>query len=180
MNFAGRIFNAPPARKSLYRALLGGFAGFAGYTCFYQFSRFVSLSKEWKSIEDDINKFEPVELKGRDAKYYPWLKENSIKNWEYKIVKVKGYFKDERFFVRRKRDDKDGYLVFAPFITAYEGIEMDDRSNINPNVEFGLFVNLGWVPLDNKDDITMGNDPVPLLVITFQMNFINLLNINNI
>lgn len=39
---------------------------------------------------------------------------------------------------------------------------MDDRSTMNPNVEFGLFVNLGWVPLDNKDDITMGNDPVPL------------------
>lgn len=77
---------------------------------------------------------------------------------------MKGYFKDERFFVRRVRDNKDGYLVFAPFITATEGLEMDDRSTINPNAEFGLFVNLGWVPLENKNDITMGNDPVPLLV----------------
>jgi len=29
-----------------------------------------------------------------------------------------GYFKEERFFVARKRDGKVGYLVFAPFITA--------------------------------------------------------------
>ena len=35
--------------------------------------------------------------------------------------------------------------------------------NLNPNVETGIFVNLGWVPKENKDDIEMGSEPVPLL-----------------
>jgi len=41
-----------------------------------------------------------------------------MKNWEYKVIKIKGWFREERFFVRRSRDGKDGYLVFAPFITS--------------------------------------------------------------
>lgn len=46
------------------------------------------------------------------------------------MVKTKGYFNEDRFFVRKNKDsnlflyykliDIPGYLVFAPFITAID------------------------------------------------------------
>jgi surfeit locus 1 family protein len=103
-------------------------------------------------IEEDIGKYKPVELRGFNAKLYPWFREDNLNDWEYKLVKIKGYFKEQRFFVRRKRDNKEGYLVFAPFITAREVYDTNEESPNYP-AEFGLMVNLGWVPLDNKNDI---------------------------
>ena len=72
----------------------------------------------WNKIYESLDKFDPIELKGLDLKCYPWYRDNNLKNWEYKLVKLRGYFKDERFFVRRARDGRMGYLVFAPFITS--------------------------------------------------------------
>jgi len=34
------------------------------------------------------------------------------------LVKLYGYFRDERVFIKREREGKDGYLVIAPFVTA--------------------------------------------------------------
>jgi hypothetical protein len=31
---------------------------------------------------------------------------------------LRGYLKDERFFVRRERNGKAGYLVFGAFVTS--------------------------------------------------------------
>ena len=35
---------------------------------------------------------------------------NNLNEWEYKLVKVQGYFKDQRFFIKRARDGRQGYL----------------------------------------------------------------------
>jgi len=37
------------------------------------------------------------------------------------------------------------------------------QHDANLPVEFAVFVNLGWVPTENKDDIEMSSEPVPLL-----------------
>jgi len=76
---------------------------------------------------------------------------------------MRGYFKEERFFIRRERGGKNGYLVFAPFVTALRKPMAPGNESINPPYEHSIWVNLGWVPSENKEDITMGNDPVPLL-----------------
>lgn len=46
---------------------------------------------------------------------------NAARDWEYKYVRMTGYFREERFFIKREKDGKKGYLVFAPFVTATEG-----------------------------------------------------------
>ena len=35
----------------------------------------------------------------------------------------------------------------------------------NPHGEISIFVNLGWVPIENKNDVEMSSEPVPLLEI---------------
>jgi len=143
--------------------LLGGFAALTGYTAFYQFESYLCKTKYFSKIQEDLAKFTPIEIKDQDAVIYPWLKEPTIKNWEYKLIKIKGYFKEERFFIRRQRGDKEGYLVFAPFVTARTKLESDPNSTANPPLETSIFVNLGWVPLENKGDIEMSSEPVPVL-----------------
>jgi len=40
-----------------------------------------------------------------------------------------GYFKTDRFFVRREKEGKEGYLVFAPFVTAFESVDHSVTNN---------------------------------------------------
>lgn len=74
---------------------------------------------------------------------------------------MRGYFKDQRFFVRRKRDGKEGYLVFAPFVTALERVNHRLKQKDLLPVEYSVFVNLGWVPLENKKDVELGGEVCP-------------------
>lgn len=95
---------------------------------------------------------------------YPWnVGKNAIKDWEYKLVKLRGCFREERFFIRRERDGKDGYLVFAPFTTAKLFGHPDGSDESAKRVEFSLFVNLGWVPKENLKDIERTTEAVPIL-----------------
>ena len=87
-----------------------------------------------------------------------------MKDWEYKLVKLKGYFKDQRFFVRRRRDGKEGFLVFAPFVTAIERVNHRLKQKDLLPVEYSVFVNIGWVPLENKKDVELGGEVSPPLV----------------
>lgn len=79
------------------------------------------------------------------------------------MIKIKGWFKEERFFVSRNRDGKKGYLVFAPFVTSTKKNETDANSFSNTPSDNTVFVNLGWVPLENKDDIEMSGEVTPAL-----------------
>ena len=65
--------------------------------------------------------------------------------------------------VKRSRDGKAGYLVFAPFVTSTRKVESDHNSAINTPNDTTVFVNLGWVPSENKEDIEMSGEPVPLI-----------------
>jgi len=104
----------------------------------------------------------PIEIRDYDAVIYPWYR-TTLRDWEYKIVKMQGYFKEDRFFIRRERAGKEGYLVFAPFITSIKSTDHTGDNPANPNVETGIFVNLGWVPLENRSDIELSNEPIPAL-----------------
>lgn len=79
------------------------------------------------------------------------------------MVKLYGYFRDERVLVRRERDGRSGFLVFAPFVSSrYQYDHDDDQSKIACTT---VMVNLGWVPKENRKDITMGSEPLGTTVI---------------
>lgn len=60
----------------------------------------------------------PKTIWGPHAVNYPWVTDKK-KNHEFDIVKMRGYFKEERFFVQKSKDGKLGYAVFAPFVTSH-------------------------------------------------------------
>ena len=80
---------------------------------------------------------------------------------------MRGYFKEERFFVQKTKDGKDGYAIFAPFVTSHA------NNQSHPLVTFvavnasGIMVNLGWVPLENRGEVALDNEPLGKLVIFF-------------
>jgi len=110
-----------------------------------------------------LAEFKPQAITGYDALHYPWYRHNAVDKWEYKLVKLQGYFKEERFFVRKARDGRAGYFVFAPFITAYLDYNPTKTTTVNYPVEKGIWVNLGWVPLENINDIERSTEPLPLM-----------------
>lgn len=160
---------ASPSRASSSRLyskfVIGSLTALCSYGFLWQYTKYQASSKRWARIYESLNKFEPTPIEGRSAKLYPWYFSRSLDDWEYKLIKMKGYFKDERFFVRRTRDGRLGYLVFAPFVTAVEDLDYVKReANQNPPVEVTILVDMGWVPLENKKDIELGNEPIPPLV----------------
>jgi surfeit locus 1 family protein len=91
--------------------------------------------------------------------------QGNLDDWEYKLVKIRGYFKEHRIYVRRRKDGKDGYAVFAPFITASENLSPDPTAPVeHPQIaEHGVMVNLGWIPVENKNEVKGTDEPLPLV-----------------
>ncbi len=159
--FASRTSNEA-ARRRVFYTVFGSLTAAAGYGCYFQMQRHAQSTQRWSKINENLSSFKPYNVRGQEALYYPWYTGRLI-DWEYKLVKLRGYFREERFFVRRERDGQVGYLVLAPFIT---GIVDNDnsRQGQNPPNEHAVIINLGWVPKDNLDDIQMSSEPIPLLV----------------
>jgi len=151
------------SRKKAVNFLVGGVATISAFGAYHQLREYTESKGKWDKIYNNLQEFNPKELKGPDAKYYPWYRSNDIDDWEYRLVKIRGYFREDRFFVRREREGRTGYMVLAPFITAIEDYEPLRTTAANQQCEYGLMVNLGWVPIENKGDITRAADPLPLL-----------------
>ena len=154
----------PRGTSSAGKIVLGAIGALTGYGALYHYNQYLNLSSRWKQIQESVAHEQPIEIDGFDAKSYPWVRENNVKDWEYKLVKLKGYFKDQRFFVRRRRDGKEGFLVFAPFVTAIERVNHRLKQKDLLPVEYSVFVNIGWVPLENKKDVELGGEVSPPLV----------------
>jgi len=144
--------------RKAFLGIMGALTSLATLGCTWQLRRYKESRNRWDTVNKELENFTPTELAGYDAKNYPWIR-GSLSDWEYRLVKFTGYYKQERFFVRSARGGRAGYAVFAPFVTAVE----DPEGKINPTSEYGLMVNLGWVPKDNKDDIEMSHDPYPCI-----------------
>mmetsp|Transcript_3902 Transcript_3902/g.4336 ORF Transcript_3902/g.4336 Transcript_3902/m.4336 type:complete len:300 (+) Transcript_3902:32-931(+) len=151
-------------RKALSVLAAACTVGF-GYMSFWEGRKYSKLSSKFNTVRSEIEKFEPFVLEGADAAVYPWYRNNNLEEeWEYKLVKIQGYFKEERFFIARERDGKKGYLVMAPFITSTRKYSKVIKPvEANKTLESGLLVNLGWVPAENKDDIELSAEPLPLI-----------------
>lgn len=154
------VTRTSPGNKSLITLFLG-FTGLCGYGWYTQYQKYQQTRARWEQITQDIVKGEPTQIRGVDAKFYPWVSEG-VEKWEQKLVNIRGYYRDERFFVKRCRRGTEGYLVFAPFITAREQVSHRVTS-ANPPVDFGVMVCIGWVPKDKKDQVTLGGEVSPLL-----------------
>jgi len=151
---------AAAAQKRAFVGIMGALSSVAAYGCFWQLRKYQESSNRWNKVFTNLEEYAPTELKGYDAKYYPWVR-GTLSDWEYKLVKLQGYFKEERFFVRKTKDGRVGYCVFAPFVTAMDDYDLKKDTNANPMLEYAVMVNLGWVPIENKDDIEMGSEPIP-------------------
>lgn len=152
------------------RFVIASLTALCGYGFVWQYRKYKSTSETWSKTMKSLNEFKPIEIEGQNALSYPWFYNRNLKDWEYKLVKMKGYFKDERFFIRRARDGRLGYMVFAPFVTAVQKTDFVARETVvNTPVEITILVNLGWVPVENKKDIELGNQPIPPLVIYWKI-----------
>jgi len=103
----------------------------------------------------------PKTIFGKDAFQYPWSN-NPNKNYEFDIVKMRGYFKEERFFVQKSKDGKKGYAVFAPFVTSHTNLNTHPYRGPQTNV-CGIMVNLGWVPVDSRNEVGLDSEPLGTL-----------------
>lgn len=54
-------------------------------------------------------------------------------------------------------------MVFAPFVTAVERLNHRLKQKDLLPVEYSVFVNIGWVPLENKKDVELGGEVSPAL-----------------
>jgi surfeit locus 1 family protein len=162
------------AQKRAFVGIVGALSSVAAYGAFWQLRNYQESSNRWSKVFSELDEFKATELKGQDAKYYPWVR-GSLSDWEYRLVKLQGYFKEERFFVRKTKDGRTGYCVFAPFVTAMDDYDLKKDTNANPMLEYGLMVNLGWVPIENKDDIEMGTEPIPPLDATEEAEDLDLI-----
>lgn len=146
------------------RIALAALSAITGYGAFYHYTQYRNVSAKWQSIKATVADQTTVDLNGLDARFYPWVRDNNVKDWEFKRVTLRGYFKDERFFVRRQRDGKDGFLVFAAFVTAVDRVNHRLKQKDLLPIEHSVFVNLGWVPFDRKGDVELGGEVVAPLV----------------
>ena len=48
-----------------------------------------------------------------------------------------------------------GFLVFAPFYTSIDHLPLARRQTMSKPVSNGIMLNLGWVPADKKDEISV-------------------------
>jgi surfeit locus 1 family protein len=137
--------------------------GFFGLTTGSMALAFSNCSKEesiyLEKAKHKLNsQSEPKTICGPDASQYPWSN-NPNKNYEFDLVKMRGYFKEERFFVQKTKDGKKGFAVFAPFVTSHQDLNTHPNRLPNTNAS-GIMVNLGWVPVDRKSEISLDSEPL--------------------
>ncbi|CAD8044894.1 unnamed protein product [Paramecium primaurelia] len=153
-----QVFNSFAQRQSngIIKLLAYGVFFGGAYGCVWHQWKGGQQKQLYEKVENEITEWKPININGLNASRYPWAQ--NIRQWEYKLVKLYGYFRDERFFVRREREGRDGFLVFAPFVTAlqFNDTEQDPEQTTKSQV----MVNLGWVPKDNISDIQMGQEPI--------------------
>jgi SURF1 family len=153
--------------KRFFVSLLSLYTGVTVYGCGCNFLRYVAESERITKNLKNLNENQPISLSAGDHLHYPWYLEG-IDKWEYKLVKMIGYFREERVFVRRVRNGQEGFLVLAPFVTANKFQDPSLRATgQNYPLEPALIVSLGWVPHENVEDIEMSSEVLPLLVSPF-------------
>ncbi|KAL4446921.1 hypothetical protein ABPG74_014893 [Tetrahymena malaccensis] len=109
--------------------------------CRWQYNRYHYSINKWKVLDEQFQKEEPDQIQFSNL---PWqeqlIKTNklNIEDFEYRLIRLKGLLKGQRFFIHRHQDGRPGYLIVAPFI--------DSTQNTNN----ALVVNLGWIPSNMK------------------------------
>lgn len=159
--------------KRFFVSLLSLYTGVTAYGCGCSYLRYLSESQRISRNLEGLNSNRPLELTPDQHLHFPWYVDG-IDNWEYQLVKVRGYFNQERFFVRKERNGKGGYIVLAPFITSTRFQDQTVRaSGQNYPLEYGVMVSLGWVPEENLGDIQMTQEVLPLLVFPFSFSHLS-------
>lgn len=151
------------SQKGLFVVVMGGLTGTAITACRWQYNRYLESKRRWDTIFETLRAEKPFTLTPKEQVDFPWAKDsNEILAWEYKLVKIRGRLKRERYFIRRFKEGRLGYVVLAPLITA----SATEDSNQAP-AETGIIVNLGWVPHEYRDEYEKNGNLVPINVFFF-------------
>jgi surfeit locus 1 family protein len=80
-------------------------------------------------------------------------------------VKIRGYLGPGRVFVRKDKDGKKGYSIFAPFYTAQQNLDNNPKYKTRTSSELkaGLSVDLGWVPIEHRKEISINTNPLEVI-----------------
>jgi len=81
-------------KKIAYQVLLAGLGLGTGYGAILKFWQFSNTSAQLDKAHKQFEQFLPVNIKGSNARIYPWISGNDINTWEYKMVTLKGYFRN--------------------------------------------------------------------------------------
>jgi cytochrome oxidase assembly protein ShyY1 len=127
---------------------LGGLTAIACTGCYWQTQRYYQKKDRWTTIEQELSKFRPYELKGEESSNFPWFRDDKIDDWEYHLVKLKGRLGPDRIFVRKPFEGRMGFDVMAPLYTSER-----TKSNDTALLENGIIVDLGWVPAEKKEEV---------------------------
>lgn len=154
-----------PARSQLYTNrglgyLFGIAAGVAGGFSFHLRRRALEEERRQAEAVELANSQPPYELTGLETKNYPWI--GKLNDWEYRQIKARGYFSPDRLLVRKVKDGKVGYSVFAEFFThmADGDPHAKYRQSLGQPVSHGVLVNLGWIPDEAREDIYQSVQPI--------------------
>jgi len=80
-------------------------------------------------------------------------------------VKIRGYLGPGRIFIRKDKDGKKGYSVFAPFYTAAQSLDNNPKfsTHSKSKMEVGVTVDLGWVPIEHRKEISITTNPLEVI-----------------
>ena len=117
---------------------------------------------ELKTISSQIEKNstkDTYELKPKDYNKYPWeqnyeeIEENSS-DWEMRKIKIKGQMGKSRYYIPKEKEGKQGYLVYTGLTTGLHYVKRSTEEEIEKQIvnKKGIMINLGWVPVDKKEE----------------------------
>ena len=71
------------ARRLYGRKFTSGvFGAIAGYAAYSSYLAAQKLKQKEDQIAEHLEKFDPISLKGLDAKIYPWFRKDNLSDWE--------------------------------------------------------------------------------------------------
>lgn len=124
--------------KLLPAGIISGLTLTSLWGCKLQYQKYRISQQKWGKIYSNIEQEAPLPL---DKTRISHLQLENKSQWEFDYVETKGQFLEQTFYVYRSKFNRQGYFVIRPF-------KVKDS-------EETIFVNVGWIPFDQKGKISL-------------------------
>lgn len=64
-----------------------------GYGAYWHYNSSLQLQQRYNAIDQAITEWQPFALECANAVSYPWAQDDSLNEWEFRLVKMYGYFR---------------------------------------------------------------------------------------